>query len=92
MATARAPLHTQAIGCAARQLTRSQMLKTRASYFRLVEIVVNVVFNWVPKPFTTAMIATEMPAAINPYSIAVAPDSFFRKVVILDIVQLPLTV
>jgi hypothetical protein len=27
----------------------------------------------VPRPFTAAMIASEMPAAIRPYSIAVAP-------------------
>jgi hypothetical protein len=26
-----------------------------------------------PRPWTTAMITTEMPAAISPYSIAVAP-------------------
>ena len=30
-------------------------------------------------PLTTAMIASEMPAAIRPYSIAVAPDSSFTK-------------
>jgi hypothetical protein len=29
----------------------------------------------VPSPFTTEIIASEMPAAINPYSMAVAPDS-----------------
>ena len=28
-----------------------------------------------PSPFTIEMIASEMPAAIRPYSIAVAPDS-----------------
>jgi hypothetical protein len=28
---------------------------------------------------TTAMIASEMPAAIRPYSMAVAPDSSFKK-------------
>jgi hypothetical protein len=33
------------------------------------------VFRLVPSPFTTAMIASEMPAAIRPYSIAVAPLS-----------------
>jgi len=32
-----------------------------------------------PSPFTAAMIASEMPAAIRPYSIAVAPDSSDRK-------------
>src|SRR5262249_37591586 len=32
-----------------------------------------------PSPCTTAMIATEMPAATRPYSTAVAPDSSFTK-------------
>jgi len=39
------------------------------------ETFVNVVFKFVPTVFTTAIIATAMPAAIKPYSIAVAPDS-----------------
>jgi hypothetical protein len=30
-------------------------------------------------PWTTAMIATEMPAAIRPYSIAVAPESSYKN-------------
>jgi hypothetical protein len=33
------------------------------------------VLSLVPSPFTTEMIASEMLAAINPYSMAVAPDS-----------------
>jgi|HubBroStandDraft_2_1064218.scaffolds.fasta_scaffold522995_2 hypothetical protein len=33
------------------------------------------VLSLVPSPFTTEMIASEMPAAINPYSMAVAADS-----------------
>jgi len=33
------------------------------------------VLSRVPSPFTVEMIAGEMPAAISPYSIAVAPDS-----------------
>jgi hypothetical protein len=36
--------------------------------------VLKVVCNCEPRAFTTAMIATEMPAAINLYSMAVAPD------------------
>jgi hypothetical protein len=40
---------------------------------------VNLVFRLVPRPFTIAMIASEMPAAIRPYSIAVAPDSSDKK-------------
>jgi hypothetical protein len=36
--------------------------------------VLKVVCNCDPRAFTTAMIATEMPAAISPYSMAVAHD------------------
>ena len=32
-----------------------------------------------PIVFTVAMITTEMPAAIKPYSIAVAPEIVFQK-------------
>ena len=42
-------------------------------------IELNVVLSLVPLPLTTAMIATEMPAAIRPYSMAVAPNSSFRN-------------
>ena len=44
-----------------------------------LETFENVVFNWLPSEFTTAMMATEMPAAMRPYSIAVAPDSSLAK-------------
>jgi hypothetical protein len=40
-----------------------------------VDIFVKVVFSWEPSEFTTVMITTEIPAAIKPYSMAVAPDS-----------------
>ena len=40
---------------------------------------VNLVLRLAPRPFTIAMIASEMPAAIRPYSIAVAPDSSDKK-------------
>ena len=39
----------------------------------------NVDLSCEPSVFTTVMIATEMPAAIRPYSIAVAPEFVFRK-------------
>jgi hypothetical protein len=51
----------------------------RPAYFNCVEIEVNVVLSLVPRPFTTVMMAMEMPAAIRPYSMAVAPDSSLRK-------------
>jgi hypothetical protein len=44
------------------------------SYFNEVLIEVNWLLRVLPRPFTTAIIASEIPAAIKPYSIAVAPD------------------
>src|ERR1700712_368280 len=49
------------------------------AYFSEVEIVLKLVHSWVPTPFTAVMIAIAMPAAIRPYSMAVAPDSSFTK-------------
>src|SRR5215468_1553455 len=49
------------------------------AYLSDVLIDVNLVFRFVPSPLTTAMIVTEIPAAIRPYSMAVAPDSSFTK-------------
>src|SRR5262249_40869827 len=40
-----------------------------------VDTVVNVVASLVPSPCMTAMMDMEMPAAMSPYSTAVAPDS-----------------
>jgi hypothetical protein len=51
----------------------------RNAYFSELLIDVNWVLRFVPRPFTAAMIASEMPAAIRPYSIAVAPDSSDRN-------------
>jgi hypothetical protein len=50
-----------------------------SDYLSAVETLVNVVFNFEPRVPTTVMIATEIPAAINPYSMAVAPDSSRMK-------------
>ena len=44
-------------------------------YFNEELIELNMVFRLLPSPLTTAMIASAIPAAISPYSIAVAPDS-----------------
>jgi hypothetical protein len=38
-------------------------------------IVLNLLLKLLPRPLTTVMIAIEMPAAMRPYSMAVAPDS-----------------
>jgi hypothetical protein len=48
-------------------------VRTKAAYFKEVLIDVNLVLSLTPRPFTMAMIASEMPAAISPYSMAVAP-------------------
>ena len=45
------------------------------NYFKELLIEPNLSFIVVPRLFTTVMIASAMPAAIRPYSIAVAPDS-----------------
>ena len=45
-----------------------------ANYFNAVETDEKVVFRLVPSACTVAMMATAMPAAIRPYSMAVAPE------------------
>src|ERR1700759_708610 len=55
------------------------LISADQTYFSEVLIDVNFVFRLVPRPLTTAMMASEMPAAIRPYSMAVAPDSSFTK-------------
>jgi hypothetical protein len=47
----------------------------RNCHFKELLIEENFVFSLLPMPFTTAMIASEIPAAINPYSMAVAAVS-----------------
>ena len=44
------------------------------NYFRELLIDENMPLRFVPKPLTAAMIARAIPAAIKPYSIAVAPE------------------
>ena len=48
-------------------------------YFSEVLMLSKVPLNEVPTPLTAVMIAMAMPAAIRPYSMAVAPDSFFKN-------------
>jgi hypothetical protein len=50
-----------------------------AAYFNELLIEENLLLSLVPSPFTIAMMASEMPAAISPYSMAVAPDSSLRN-------------
>jgi len=53
-------------------------------YFSEVEMLVKVVVSAVPTPFTAVMIAIAIPAAIRPYSMAVAPDSSLKNVKMSD--------
>jgi hypothetical protein len=48
-------------------------------YFSAVDTLVKVVLRLEPTPATATMIAIEIPAAMRPYSIAVAPRSFRRN-------------
>ena len=54
-------------------------VRTRLPHFSCVETVVKIVFRLDPIEVTAATMPMEMPAAISPYSIAVAPDSLFRN-------------
>src|ERR1700680_687522 len=56
-------------------LTRDEAMPAANVYFNEVLIELNMVFRLLPSPLTTAMIASVIPAAISPYSMAVAPDS-----------------
>ena len=63
-------------------LTESQPLlekETGRNHFNELLIELNLSLSVLPRPFTTAMIARAIPAAIRPYSIAVAPDWSDRK-------------
>src|SRR6185369_8941023 len=53
-------------------------------YFSESEIVWNVLLSFEPMALTLAMITTEMPAAMRPYSIAVAPVSSLKNATSFD--------
>jgi hypothetical protein len=53
--------------------------ETGRNHFNELLIELNLSLRVLPRPFTTAMIARAIPAAIRPYSIAVAPDWSDRK-------------
>ena len=58
---------------------KARTLDLLEPYFNAVDTLVNVVVKAVPVACTAAMIAMEMPAAIRPYSMAVAPDSSLQN-------------
>jgi len=71
-------------GCnpAGLDLAESQTLPDKEAartHFNELLTEVNLSLRLLPKPFTTAIIASAIPAAIRPYSIAVAPDSSDKK-------------
>jgi hypothetical protein len=53
--------------------------KPLGAYFSEELIEVNLAFRFVPSPLTATMIAMEIPAAMSPYSMAVAPLSSLKK-------------
>ena len=59
-------------------------------YFSELLIEVNLVLRLLPNPFTVTIMAIDMPAAIRPYSMAVAPDSSRKNFAIKDFIILPL--
>ena len=54
-------------------------LTRRSAYLSDVLMSLNLLPKVVPRVFTAAMMASEIPAAMRPYSIAVAPDSSLAK-------------
>ena len=64
-----------AIACGSAEQPQARL----ARYLSEVLIEVNFVFRLLPRPLTAAIIVIEMPAAISPYSMAVAPDSSARN-------------
>jgi F420-dependent methylenetetrahydromethanopterin dehydrogenase len=63
-------------------------LLIRAWFDRLLATVPNTLFRLVPTVVIVATAAIETSAAINPYSIAVAPSSFFNNAMRIEIVVL----
>lgn len=57
----------------------NRAVKIKVSYFREVLMLTKFVDSFVPKPLTAVMIAMAMPAAIKPYSMAVAAVSSARN-------------
>ena len=79
-------LACRARGSAPRTVSLVRSGRTRAAernYFRELLTDVNMVLRFVPSPFTATMMAIEMPAAISPYSMAVAPEVSERNSIII---------
>lgn len=63
------------------RMTRATVDRTasRSGYFRLFDTLVKVADRLVPTVVMAVMMTSAIRAAIRPYSIAVAPDSFLRN-------------
>ena len=64
----------------------SLVVRMIENYFRLVEILVNVVDKLVPTAVTPVIITTAIKAAIKPYSMAVAPFLSCRNVLSNEVI------
>src|SRR5215216_7624252 len=64
---------------------RSRNAPEMGRYFSELLMVLKFADSWVPTPFTAVMIAIAMPAAIRPYSMAVAPDSSLKNDLMIDV-------
>ena len=78
LADEKVPAERNSAGASAVKFLTAQRTRTK-TYFSELLIEVNLSFRVDPRPLTTAMMASEIPAAIRPYSIAVAPDSSDKK-------------
>jgi hypothetical protein len=58
----------------------------KGGYFSELLMVSKFVLSLVPRPFTAVMIAIAIPAAIRPYSMAVAPDSSLKNDLMTDFI------
>ena len=64
---------------------RSPNAPEMGGYFSEVLMSTKFELSLVPTPCTAVMIAIAIPAAIRPYSMAVAPDSSFKNDLMTDI-------
>jgi hypothetical protein len=65
---------------------RSRTAPEMGGYFSELLMVSKFVLSLVPRPFTAVMIAIAIPAAIRPYSMAVAPDSSLKNDLMTDFI------
>jgi hypothetical protein len=63
-----------------------EMPPEMGDYLSELLMVLKFVDSWVPRPFTAVMIAIAIPAAIRPYSMAVAPDSSVKNDLMIDFI------